>query len=140
MTGLAAPRALERLADLPGISTAVRLALASPFLVSGLIKLFELPSAAAEMSHFGLQSAPLFAAAVIVTQLGGAALLLTRRWCWLGAGILSVFTILATLLAHPFWAAAGPDRVPQAATFFEHVAIVGGLALAAIHTSRGRDR
>ena len=69
---------------------------------------------------------------MIVTQLGGSLLFLTRRYCWLGAGILAGFTVMATLLAHPFWAFEGPDRGRQTATFFEHVAIVGGLAMAAL--------
>ena len=73
-----------------------------------------------------------FAAAVIVTQLGGSLLFLTRRYCWLGAGLLAGFTVVATLLAHPFWTFEGPDRGRQTATFFEHVAIVGGLAMAAL--------
>ena len=70
---------------------------------------------------------------MIVTQLGGSLLFLTRRILlarapasWPG------FTIVATLLAHPFWSFEGPDRGRQTATFFEHVAIVGGLAMAAL--------
>jgi transmembrane protein len=39
---------------------------------------------------------------------------------------------MATLLAHPFWMFEGPDRGRQTATFFEHAAIVGGLAMAAL--------
>ena len=73
-----------------------------------------------------------FAAAVILTQLGGSALFMTRRFCWLGAGILVGFTVLATLLAHPFWTFEAPDRGRQTATFFEHLAIVGGFAVAAM--------
>ena len=87
----------------------------------------------------GLRTGGPFAAAVILTQLGGSLLFLTRRYCWLGAGILAGFTVVATLLAHPFWTFEGPDRGRQTATFFEHVAIVGGLAMAALFVN-GRRR
>jgi uncharacterized membrane protein YphA (DoxX/SURF4 family) len=85
-----------------------------------------------EVAALGLRPAGPFAVAVILTQLASSLLFLTRRYCWLGAGILAGFTVLATLLGHPFWTLDGPDRGRQAATFFEHVAIVGGLAMAAL--------
>jgi uncharacterized membrane protein YphA (DoxX/SURF4 family) len=132
MSVIAAPRPIARMLALPGFDYLARLALASPFLISGVVKLTDFSAAADEVTGLGLQPAALIAALVISTQLGGSALFLARRTCWLGAGILSVFTILATLLAHPFWAFEGPDRGRQTATFFEHVAIVGGLALAAL--------
>jgi len=126
------PRPIEALLAVPGIEFLARLALASPFLVSGVTKLIDFAGASGEMVGLGLNPAPAFAAAVIATQLGGSALFLTRRYCWLGAGMLAVFTMLATLMAHQFWNFAGADRNHQMATFFEHVAIVGGFAVAAL--------
>ena len=72
------------------------------------------------------------AGATVATQLLGSILLLTTRWCWLGAGILSVFTAIATLIAHAFWLDEGAERIHQMATFLEHVAIIAGFAGAAI--------
>jgi uncharacterized membrane protein YphA (DoxX/SURF4 family) len=114
------------------VANAARIALASPFFISGMIKLFDFQGAVAEVAGLKLQPAAFFAVAVILTQLGGSALFLTRRFCWLGAGILSVFTLIATLLAHPFWIFPDAERGHQMATFFEHVAIIGGFAVAAI--------
>src|SRR5438128_268640 len=113
-----------------------RLALASPFLISGIVKLFDFQGAITEVEGLKLQPAAMFAVAVILTQLGGSALFLTRRFCWLGAGMLSVFTLIATLLAHPFWTFHDAGRGHQTATFFEHVAIIGGFAAAAILAHR----
>ncbi|UVF19347.1 DoxX family protein [Microvirga terrae] len=140
MTDIAAPRPVTRMLALPGLDYLARLALASPFLISGVVKLADFGGAVNEVVGLGLQPAAPIAGLVIATQLGGSILFLARRtcWlgarrtCWLGAGILAVFTALATLLAHPFWAFEGPDRGRQTATFFEHVAIVGGLGLAAL--------
>jgi uncharacterized membrane protein YphA (DoxX/SURF4 family) len=111
---------------------AARIAIASPFLISGFLKLADFGGATAEVAGLGLQPAGYFAVAVIVAQLGGSVLFLPRRFCWLGAGVLSVFTATATVLAHAFWLFPAAERGHQAATFFEHVAIVGGFAAAAM--------
>jgi transmembrane protein len=140
MTDVAAPRPIAQVLALPGFDYLARLALASPFLISGVVKLTDFGGAMNEVTGLGLQPAGLIATTVILTQLGGSALFLTRRYCWLGAGILAVFTALATVLAHPFWAFEGPDRGRQTATFFEHVAIVGGLAVAALFVNGQRAR
>jgi uncharacterized membrane protein YphA (DoxX/SURF4 family) len=132
VSDIAIPRPIAQVLALPALDYIARLALASPFLVSGIVKLFDFPGAMAEVTGLGLGPAAPFAIAVIITQLGGSILFLTRRYCWLGAGLLAGFTVVATLLAHPFWAFEGPDRGRQTATFFEHVAIVGGLAMAAL--------
>jgi transmembrane protein len=132
MNDIAAPRPIAQMLALPGLDYLARLALASPFLISGVVKLLDFGGALEEVVGLGLRPAAPIAAAIVCTQLGGSVLFLTRRYCWLGAGILAVFTALATLLAHPFWAFEGPDRGRQTATFLEHVAIVGGLALAAL--------
>jgi transmembrane protein len=136
---LTLPYPIERLMALPATELLARLALASPFVISGVAKLLDFQGATGEMVHFGLRPASLFAAAVIVTQLGGALLFLTRRFCWLGAGMLAVFTVLATLLAHRFWEIDGPDRAHQMTTFFEHMAIVGGFAAAALFVHLGSN-
>jgi uncharacterized membrane protein YphA (DoxX/SURF4 family) len=124
----------------PALGVVARVALASPFLISGLAKLLDFAGAQAEAVALGLSPPVLVAAAVIATQLGGTALFLTRGWCWLGAGILAGFTVLATLIAHPFWAFDGPDRARQTAIFFEHVAIVGGFAAAAAMMQGRKER
>jgi transmembrane protein len=132
MTDATVPRLIAQILELPILDYVVRLALASPFLISAVVKLLDFTGAMNEVAGLGLKPAGPFAAAVIVTQLGGSLLFLTPRYCWLGAGILAGFTALATLLAHPFWAFEGSDRGRQTATFFEHVALVGGLAMAAL--------
>jgi uncharacterized membrane protein YphA (DoxX/SURF4 family) len=140
MSDLAIPRPIAQVLALPAVDYLARLALASPFLISGIVKLLDFPGAMNEVTGLGLGPAGPFAVAVILTQLGGSALFLTRRYCWLGAGLLAGFTVVATLLAHPFWTFDGPDRGHQTATFFEHVAIVGGFAIAALFVNGRRAR
>lgn len=131
---------IRSLLAIPGLDVLARLALAAPFLISGLMKLFDLEAAGAEMAQFGLTPPLLFAGLVIATQVGGSILLLIRRWCWLGAGLLAGFTLVATLLAHQFWTFESIDRIRQMMTFLEHVAIVGGLLSAALLVNGTEDR
>jgi len=118
------------------------LLLASPFLLSGVTKAADFAGATAEVRALtGLEPAWLGAAAVIAVQLGGSALLLAGgRLTRAGAGLLAVFTAVATLLAHAWWTKAGIERARDFNVFWEHVAIIGGLALAALAADRARPR
>lgn len=137
------PAPIRWLLALPGLALLARLAVVSPFLISGIVKLTDFSGAIAEVvglvgGGLGAGQAGLLAAAVILAQLGGSLLFLTRRHCWLGAGILAGFTVVATLLAHAFWTFDGPERGHQIATFFGNLAIVGGLAMAALFVNGRR--
>lgn len=110
-----------------------------PYWLSGLTKLANFPGALAEANQFGLQPAPLAVTATIAVQLVGSAMLILGRRAWLAAGALGVFTMVATLIAHPFWMLADSiERFHQTNTFVEHLALIGGLALAAILADAGR--
>ncbi|MGK9171085.1 DoxX family protein [Inquilinus limosus] len=122
------------------VGLAARIAVATPFLVSGVLKLLDFGGAVGEVrSLTGLEPAVLPAVLVIFTQLAGSvALIAGGRWSWIGAGALGGFTVAATLLAHAFWMKSGADRMRDLNTFFEHVSIVGGLVLVAVLTSGAR--
>jgi uncharacterized membrane protein YphA (DoxX/SURF4 family) len=126
------PSPIGRILDAPVTAVLLRIAMASPFAISGIGKLLDWQGAVAEASALVPSAPALVAMGTIVTQLLGSALLFSRRLCWLGAGMLAVFTAIATLIAHAFWQAEGAERVHQMATFFEHVAILGGFAGVAV--------
>ena len=108
------------------------LGLCAAYLQGGLVKLSDFPGAIAEMQHFGLAPAPLFAVLVIALELGASALVLIGRLRWLGALALGGFTLLATFLALRFWELpAGQERFMAANAFFEHLGLVGGFLLVA---------
>ena len=99
---------------------------------SGLSKIFDFSGAMAEMEHFGLHPAALFAAATIALQvLGSLAIISASRWAWLGAGALAVFTLSTIPLAHRFWEMEGMVAFLEKALVQEHVSLIGGLAVAA---------
>jgi len=117
-----------------------RLALVSAYLLGGVVKAADFPAAVAEQAHFGLHPPALFAALTIVVELIGSALVMTRRWAWLGAGMLGVFTGLAAPTANAFWAMPdGHERFMATNAFFEHLGLIGGFVLVAMLTYRERQ-
>ena len=106
---------------------------------SGLNKIFDFSGAMAEMEHFGLHPAALFAAATIALQvLGSLAIISASRWAWLGAGALAVFTLSTIPLAHRFWEMEGMVAFLEKALVQEHISLIGGLAVAAALASMRR--
>ncbi|THD03321.1 DoxX family protein [Panacagrimonas perspica] len=106
-------------------------ALCTAYVASGVTKLLDFDAALGEAVHFGLQPPALFAIGVILTQLVGSALTVfaSGRWQALGAAALAGFTIVATLIGHPFWTMEGMDRFHNRNSFLEHIGLVGGFLL-----------
>ncbi|MET0348187.1 MAG: DoxX family protein [Rhizobacter sp.] len=115
----------------PAIRWFALLALCAAYIQGGLVKAFDFGGAVGEMNHFGLQPAVPLALAVIVLELGAAALVLSGRLRWLGALVLAVFTLGATFVANRYWEASGHDRFMLMNAFYEHLGLVGGFVLVA---------
>jgi uncharacterized membrane protein YphA (DoxX/SURF4 family) len=109
------------------------LLLCAAYLQGSIDKAADFGAAVGEMQHFGLAPPALFAAMVIVLELGASLLILTGFYRWLGALALAVFTLMATFMAARFWELSPPQRLPAANTFFEHIGLVGGFLLVAWH-------
>ena len=116
----------------PWVSFVARLALTSAFLLGGVTKLVNFQAAVAEQERFGLHPGWLWALSAIVVELAGPVMILSGYLVWLGAGALGCLTAIAMLKADNFWTKSGNARLAQANTFFEHLGLIGGLALAAI--------
>ncbi len=128
---------IERVTGSRWFLASARLALVAPFLTSAIAKLVDPTGATAEMQQFGLTPAGLFAGFVIAVQLAGGIAVLVGRCSAIAAGVLALFTLAATLLAHPFWSFADPMLwALHRNIFVEHVAIIGGLMLAASLSAR----
>jgi uncharacterized membrane protein YphA (DoxX/SURF4 family) len=130
------PRWVAAILSWPWLLPISRAALVSAFLIGGIQKLVDFPAAVAEQAHFGLQPAWLWAAAAIVVELGGSALVIFGRWVWLGAGGLGVLTAVAMLTANDFWAKTGDDRFMAINAFFEHLGLIAGLVLISLLSLR----
>lgn len=115
------------------------LLLCAAYLQGGFNKATDLASAVAEMNHFGISPATPMAVAVIVLELGAAALILSGFYRWLGAVALAAFTLSATFVALRFWEMPlGQERFMAANSFFEHLGLVGGFLLVAWHDLKER--
>jgi transmembrane protein len=134
----AVQQAAESLLGQSWLAFFARIAVALPFLFSGIAKLADFGGATAEVRGLtGLEPAALFTVLVIVTQLGGSALLIAGGcFAWIGAAALAGFTAIATLFAHAFWLKPAAERFLHQNIFFEHVSIIGGLGLLAILAAR----
>jgi len=134
------PALVTRILEARATFFAARLALVSAYVLGGVVKAADFPAAVAEQAHFGLNPPALFAVLTIGVELLGSALVMTRRWVWLGAGMLGVFTGLAAITANAFWAMpAGHDRFMATNAFFEHLGLIGGFAVVAV-VAHGRGR
>jgi uncharacterized membrane protein YphA (DoxX/SURF4 family) len=107
------------------------LGLCAAYLQGGIDKLLDFGGAVAEVQHFGLTPAAPIAAATIVTELIGSALILTGFYRWLGALWLAGFTLVATFVANRFWDLPLPERFMVENSFFEHLGLIGGFLLVA---------
>jgi uncharacterized membrane protein YphA (DoxX/SURF4 family) len=123
-----------------------RVALGALFVLSGLGKLADLAGFAAGLQRVGVPfAAALAPVGAAVELLGGLALAL-GAWTRPAALLVAGFTVVATLLAHHFWAAPAGQQAAQTVQFLKNLAIVGGLlAVAAAGAGRfgvdglGRD-
>jgi putative oxidoreductase len=110
-----------------------RVMLAAVFLFSGQDKLRHWRASVAEVGDVGLPLPAVFAAATILTQLLGGAALAVGIGASVGAALLALFTIAATVLGHRFWLLHGSAAKQELTTSLEHVAIVGGLLSIIVH-------
>jgi uncharacterized membrane protein YphA (DoxX/SURF4 family) len=126
------PRWIDAILSWPWLLPISRAALVSAFMIGGIQKLVDFPAAVAEQAHFGLQPAWLWAAAAIVVELGGSALVILGRFVWLGAGGLGVLTAVAVFTANSFWTMEGRDCFMALNAFFEHLGLIAGLVLVSV--------
>jgi transmembrane protein len=117
-----------------------RIALTFPYWWSGIDKLMNPLAALAEMHATGLPASWLLYALILIVQLGGSLAIICNRYAWLGGGALAVFTACATYLAHAFWKLEGAARFAEMNVFMEHIALIAGMAFAALYSYAAKRR
>ncbi|SEN43369.1 Uncharacterized membrane protein YphA, DoxX/SURF4 family [Sphingomonas gellani] len=126
------PRWVDVLLDWRWTWTIARLLVVGLYLISGILKLVQFPSAVQEQAAVGLHPPALWAALTILVEIGAPLLILSGRFIWLGAGALGVFTGLAAFIAHHFWTLHGVARFNDMNDFMEHFSIIGGYMMTAL--------
>jgi len=130
------PKIIELLLGSTWFGYLARIVLTYMFWASGLAKLIDFAGGSAEMTHFGLEPAWLYNTATAIVQLAGSAFIIMKKWTWLGAGALAVFTALTIPLAHPFWTMAEPIRTMEFHVVMEHITVIGALMVVAYASVR----
>lgn len=108
-----------------------RILLALMFVMAGYSKLGNIGGTAGYIASGGLPFATLLAVAVGLLELvGGLALAVgfKARWAALALGL---FTLLASLLFHKFWAVPADQQMVQQLMFMKNLAVAGGMFIVA---------
>lgn len=113
--------------NLPLHLLAARALLGILFLVSGLGKIGRFAAVAGFMTSKGLPAAELMLLATIALEVAGGLALIVGWRVRYAAWALLVFTGLAAVIFHAFWAAEAPAFQNQLNHFLKNVAIMGGL-------------
>jgi putative oxidoreductase len=106
-----------------------RICLSAIFLLSGFNKIANWEQTAGYMQSKEMPLVPLFLAGAIVLEVVGGLSVLLGYKARIGALLLLVFLIPATLIFHNFWALTGQEQQLQMIQFLKNVAIAGGLLL-----------
>ncbi|WP_333845452.1 DoxX family protein [Limnohabitans sp.] len=106
-----------------------RLLLAALFLPAGLSKLSGFEGTVAYIGSVGLPFASVAAAAAVAVEILGSVALIVGFQTRIAAAVLAVFTLVASVFFHAFWAAAPEQAFMQQLLFFKNVGVMGGLLL-----------
>jgi putative oxidoreductase len=105
------------------------------FVAAGLGKLMGFTGTVGYIASQGIPLPNLVAAGTIALEIGGGLMLILgwhARWA---AGALALFTGLAALIFHNFWAADAAAMQDQLIHFQKNLAIMGGLLYVVLHGS-----
>ncbi len=116
---------------------AARLLLGAIFVESGFGKLMNLAGFAGSLEGQGLPMPMLLAALGAAVECFGGLAVVLGAWTRLAAAALIAFTIMATLIAHRYWAYPPEAQGMQRIQFMKNLAIIGGF-LALIASGAGR--
>jgi putative oxidoreductase len=106
-----------------------RVLLSIMFLLSGFGKIGAFAGTAGYIGSVGLPMPEVLAALAIVVEVGaGIALVIGFKARW-AAAALAVFTVLAAVLFHNYWAMPADKQMVQQLFFLKNLAVAGGLLM-----------
>jgi putative oxidoreductase len=108
-----------------------RILLAALFLPAGLSKLSGFEGTVGYITSVGLPLASVAAAAAIAVEILGSIALIVGFQTRIAAAVLAVFTVVASVFFHAFWAAAPEQAFVQQLMFFKNIGVIGGLLVLA---------
>ncbi|MBL8337436.1 MAG: DoxX family protein [Rhodoferax sp.] len=115
------------------LTLAGRLLLALLFLPAGLMKIGGFAGTVGYIGSMGLPLPTLGAILAIIVEVGGGLALLAGFGTRLAAVALALFTLVATVVFHAYWAVPADQAMVQQLMFFKNFAVVGGLLVLAAY-------
>ena len=109
------------------LALAGRLLLALLFLPAGIGKLTGFAGTVGYISSVGLPMPQAAAALAMVVEVVGSVALIVGYRTRVVAIVLAVFTLLASLFFHNYWALPADQQMMQQLLFTKNIAVVGGL-------------
>jgi putative oxidoreductase len=106
-----------------------RILLAVIFIISGFGKISGFEGTVGYIASKGLPMPQVVAALTILVELGGGIALAVgfkARWAALA---LAIFTLVAAIIFHNFWAAEAAQKMAQQINFLKNIAITGGMLM-----------
>ena len=110
-----------------------RLLLAMLFLPAGISKISGFAGTVGYIQSGGLPVPQLAAVVAILVEVGGALALIAGFGTRVAALVLALFTLVATIGFHNFWAVPADMVMMQQLMFFKNIAVIGGLLVLAAH-------
>jgi len=108
-----------------------RLLLAALFLPAGLSKLSGFEGTVGYISSVGLPLPTVAAAVALAVEIVGSVALIVGFQTRIAAAVLALFTLVASVFFHAFWAAAPEQAFVQQLLFFKNIGVIGGLLVLA---------
>ena len=104
-----------------------RLLIAALFLPAGLAKLSGFEGTVGYITSVGLPLPTVAAAVALAVEVLGSVALVVGFQTRIAAAVLAVFTVVASVFFHAFWAAAPEQAFVQQLLFFKNIGVIGGL-------------
>ncbi len=104
-----------------------RLMIAALFLPAGLAKLSGFEGTVGYITSVGLPMPMVAAAVALAVEILGSVALIVGFQTRIAAAVLAVFTIVASVFFHAFWAAAPEQAFVRQLLFFKNIGVIGGL-------------
>lgn len=109
------------------LSLAGRILLALLFLPAGIGKITGFAGTVGYIASVGLPLPTAAAAIAVIVEIAGGAALIAGFGTRFAAMALAIFTLVASLCFHNYWAMPADQQFMQQLLFFKNIAVVGGL-------------
>ncbi len=115
-----------------------RILLGLIFVLSGVFKIPGWEGTLGYIAAKGVPFAPLFLIAAVIVEIGAGFALILGYQARIAAALLAVFSVVAALIFHSFWAFAGFEQQAEMANFLKNLSIAGGMLFVVTFGPGGR--